>query len=91
MPVYMVLAVGYALNILIVPFSLVISVFRETKLFVVTGFVQLIVTIFGNIIFIPRLGMMGVAYTFLCAMMVQVCVMVGIALYLLKKKNLVVV
>lgn len=90
MPVYMILAAGYALNIFIVPFSLVISVFNRTQLFVVTGVIQMVTTVVGNVLFIPTFGVIGAAYTFAVAMIVQLCVTVGIAAYLLKKKEFIV-
>lgn len=88
MPVYLVLAYGILLNILIVPFSLVITVYNRTTITAAMSFIQLFLTVAVTIVLIKEYGIMGVAYTFVASMVAQLIWNVSWALYLLKKHEL---
>jgi len=90
MPIYLILAYGYLLNVLVIPFSLVISVFNKTELMVISSILQLVINLVGNIVFIPLYGIMGAAYTFAFSVIILVIWNVASARYLLKKVELVI-
>lgn len=90
MPIYIILAYGYLLNVLAIPFSLVISVFNKTELATISSVLQLVINLVGNIVFIPLYGIMGAAYTFAFSVMILIIWNVVSALYLLKKVELVI-
>lgn len=90
MPLYVILAYSLMGNIFALPFSLIISVFNRTHLVAYSGFVQFIIMIVGNLMFIPRYGIMGAAYTFALSMGILVLWNIVCALYLLKKHDLVI-
>jgi O-antigen/teichoic acid export membrane protein len=90
MPLYVILAYSLMGNIFALPFSLIISVFNRTHLVAYSGFVQFAIMIIGNLMFIPRYGIMGAAYTFALSMGVLVLWNIVCALYLLKKHDLVI-
>lgn len=87
MPIYLILAYGMLLNIVSVPFSLVMNVYNRTSLTAASSLIQLVLTIVLTLIFIRWYGIMGVAYTFAFSMVTQVAWNVGWALYLLKKQE----
>lgn len=90
MPIYLILAYGYLLNVLVIPFSLIISVFNKTELTTISSILQLVINLVGNIVFIPLYGIMGAAYTFAFSVIILVVWNVVSALYLLKKVELVI-
>ena len=90
MPIYLILAYGYLLNVLVIPFSLVINTYNKTELIAVSGVIQLCINLAGNLVFIPLYGIMGAAYTFAFSVVVLVMWNVVTALYLLKKSELVI-
>ncbi len=85
MPIYVILAYGYLLGVLVVPFSLVINVFNKTHWVTVSGVMQMVVTLVGNIIFIPLYGIMGAAYTFAVGAILTFIWNVALAVVLLKR------
>lgn len=91
MPLYLILAYGYLLNILVMPFSLSISIFNKTEYLVFSGFVQTVINIVGNIILIPKYGIIGAGFTFIISSIVLAAWNVAIALYLIRKKEIVIV
>lgn len=90
MPVYLILAYGYLLNILIVPFSLLVNVFNRTYWIAVSGVMQVAVILIGNAVFIPTYGIMGAAYTFALATAFIFIWNIALAVYLFKKVDLVI-
>lgn len=90
MPLYVILAYSLMGNIFALPFSLIISVFNRTHLVAYSGLVQFMIMIIGNLMSIPRYGIMGAAYTFALSMGVLVVWNIVCALYLLKKHDLVI-
>ena len=91
MPVYLVLAYSLMLNILVIPFSLAITVFNRTNLVALSGLLQLVVSVAANMAFIPIFGVMGAAYAFGLGIIVSLLYNMACAVYLIKKKDLTVV
>lgn len=87
MPLYVILSYSTLLNVLAIPFSLVITVFNKTHISTIFIFAQLLVNVVGNFIFIPRYGIMGAAYTFAFSSVMLFLWNLVWALYLLKKKD----
>lgn len=87
MPLYVILAYGTLLNVLAIPFSLAINIFNRTHISVIFVFVQLLINIVGNFIFIPRYGIMGAAYTFAVSNVLLFLWNLTLSLYLIKKKD----
>ena len=87
MPVYLLLAYSLLFNILAIPFSLTITIFNKTHIMAAASFVQMIILIVCNLIFIPRYGIMGVAYTYIISVAASFVWNVVWALYLIKKKD----
>jgi transcription elongation factor GreA len=85
MSIYLVLAYGMLLNIVSVPFSLIMNVYNRTSIIAASSIIQLIFTIVVTLIFVRWYGIMGVAYTFVFSMVTQIIWNVGWALHLLKK------
>lgn len=88
--VYLVLAYSLVLNLITVPFSLVITVYNRTYMMAFSGVVQLIVNVVGTILLIPRFGVIGAGYTFMLGIIVAVFYNIGCAYYLLKNKEIIV-
>lgn len=91
MPVYIVLSYGILFNLLAIPFSLVITIFNKTSLTAAAGVLQLVANMLLNFIFIPRYGVMGAAYTFACSILLSLAYSIFCTLYLLKKREIVIV
>ncbi|HSR89227.1 MAG TPA: oligosaccharide flippase family protein [Candidatus Udaeobacter sp.] len=91
MPVYLILASSLALNILSTPFSIIITIFNQTRLVFVSALLGLLINIIGNVLFVPRFGVMGSAYTFALGVIFSLCFNIVCALYLFKKRDLVIV
>jgi O-antigen/teichoic acid export membrane protein len=89
-PIYLVLAYGTLAYIIIIPFSLSITVYNKTYIAALAGVFQLILNVVLNLLLIPRFGVMGVAYTFTITNVVQLLWDIGWSIYLLNKKELVV-
>ena len=87
MPLYVILAYGTLLSVLAIPFTLAIIVFNRTYIATISCFVQLLINVVGNFIFIPRYGIMGAAYTFAASSVVMFMWSLVWALYLMKKKD----
>ncbi|MEK7172825.1 MAG: oligosaccharide flippase family protein, partial [Patescibacteria group bacterium] len=90
MPVYLILAFSLLLNILAIPFSMTVVVFNKTHIMAVATLVQTILFVVCNLLFIPRYGIMGSAYTYVISMLANFVWNAVWALYLLKKKDLIV-
>ncbi len=87
MPLYVILAYGTLLSVLAIPFTLAIIVFNRTHIATISGFMQLLINVVGNFIFIPRYGIMGAAYTFAASSLAMFVWNFAWALYLIKKKD----
>lgn len=87
MPIYVVLSYSTLLNILIIPFSLVIIIFHRTYITIISNFIQLVILVGCNFTFIPVYGMMGAAYTFAVSNVVLFLFTSMYAVYLIKKKD----
>lgn len=87
MPLYVILAYGTLLSVLAIPFSLAIMVFNRTHISTMFVFMQLLINVVGNFIFIPRYGIMGAAYTFAASNVALFLWNLVWALYLIKKKD----
>ncbi len=90
LPVYLILAYSLVLNLLSVPFSLVITAYNRTYLMAFSGVVQLMINIIGTILLIPRFGIMGAGYTFLLGIVVSVVYNMVCSYYLLRYKKIIV-
>jgi O-antigen/teichoic acid export membrane protein len=90
MPVYLLLAYGHVLNIIIIPFSLVINIFNKTYLMVFSAIINLLINVLGSLTLIPLYGIMGVVYTFVFSMVFMLFWHIVVAVFLIKKVNLVV-
>jgi O-antigen/teichoic acid export membrane protein len=64
MPLYAIMSVSYLAYVLVIPPSLIITAYRETRAFAVIGISQIAITIISNCLFIPRLGAAGAAWAF---------------------------
>ena len=91
MPVYLILAYGFLLNILAIPFSMAVTIFNKTHIMAIGAFFQLVLMVICNLVFIPRYGIMGVAYTYIISLVALFAWNVAWAFYLIKKKDFVVV
>ncbi len=87
MPVYLILAYSLLLNIISIPFSLIITVFNKTNLVAMSGVLQIIINVVFNFILLPRFGLMGAAYTFGIGLLVGLLYNVVCALFLFKKRD----
>lgn len=87
MPVYLILAYSLLLNILAIPFSTTVVVFNRTHIMAVAAFFQAVLLIVCNLLFIPRYGIIGSAYTYIISQVAQFMWNLTLALYLLKKKD----
>ena len=87
MPIYLVLAYGFLLNILAIPFSMAVTIFNKTHIMAIGAFFQTAILIICNLIFIPRYGIMGVAYTYIISLVGNFVWNTVWALYLIKKKD----
>ena len=87
MPVYLILAYSLLLNILIIPFSMAIVVFNRTHIMAVATFFQIALLIICNLLFIPRYGIIGAAYTYVIIEVITFIFNIMVALYLIKKKD----
>ena len=90
MPVYLILSYSWLLNFLSVPFSMTITIFNRTHIMAIATFFQTIIFVVCNLVFIPRYGIMGAAYTYVISLLAQFVWNLLWALYLIKKKDLVV-
>lgn len=90
MPIYLILAYSMLLNVLAIPFSMAITIFNKTHLMAIGAFFQTALLIICNLIFIPRYGIMGVAYTYLVSLVANFAWNTVWAYYLIKKKDFVV-
>ena len=90
MPVYLILAYSLLLNILAIPFSMTIVVFNKTHIMTIATFINLVIFVAFNLVFIPRYGIMGAAYTYVISMLANFVWNTVWAIYLIKKKNFVV-
>jgi len=87
MPVYLILAYSMLLNILIIPFSMTIIVFNRTHIMAVATFFQIALLIVCNLLFIPRYGIIGAAYTYVIIQVATFILNLMVALYFFKKKD----
>ncbi|MBI2037818.1 MAG: oligosaccharide flippase family protein [Candidatus Magasanikbacteria bacterium] len=87
MPVYLILAYGYLLTVLAVPFSLVINVFNKTHWVAISGVAQILINLAANMVFIPMYGIMGAAYAFAMATIFTFLWNVALAIYFLTRKE----
>lgn len=87
MSVYLILAYSLLFNILIIPFSMAIIVFNRTHIMAVTTFFQIALLIICNLLFIPRYGIIGAAYTYVIIGAITFIFNIILALYLIKKKD----
>lgn len=85
LPVYLILAYSLVFNILVIPFSQVITAFNRTDLMAYSGIIQSLVNLGGGVVLIPRFGLMGAGYTFMFGILVSVIYNIVNSLYLLKK------
>lgn len=90
MPVYLILACSILLNVLVIPFSMTVTIFNKTHIMTMGAFVQVAILVICNLIFIPLYGIMGAAYTFVVSNVVQFLWNLTWALYLIKKKDFVI-
>ncbi len=91
MPVYLVLAYSLILNIVAIPFALTITIFNKTHLAFFAALLGALINVVGNILLIPRFGVMGSAYTFGLGIFFSLVYNAICAVYLIKKRDLVVV
>jgi O-antigen/teichoic acid export membrane protein len=89
--VYLVLAYSLVFNLLVIPFSLIIVAYNRTDLMAASGIIQFVVNIVGTVLLIPRFGVMGAAYTYAFGILVAVLYNIACAMYLLKRKEIIVV
>jgi O-antigen/teichoic acid export membrane protein len=87
MPIYLILSYSLLLNILAIPFSLIINIYNKTHLSAISGVIQIILNIVGNMIFIPRYGIMGVPFTFAFSNVFQIAWNSSWAVYYLRNKD----
>ncbi len=90
MPVYLILAYGMLLNVLVIPFSMTVTVFNRTHIMAMGAFFQTVLLIICNLIFIPRYGIMGTAYTYIISLVGNFVWNAVWAYYLIKKKDFVI-
>jgi O-antigen/teichoic acid export membrane protein len=90
MPVYLILAYSLLLNVMVIPFSIAISMFNKTILTAISGIIQIVLNIAGSMVFIPLYGIMGVPLTFALSMVFQVIWNVAWATYLFKTKEIII-
>jgi O-antigen/teichoic acid export membrane protein len=90
MPVYLILAYSLMLNILAIPFSLTVMVFNRTNLVAFSGVLQLVLSVFANMFFIPAFGIIGAAYAFGLGIAASLIYNMACAFYLIKKGNLII-
>lgn len=88
LPIYLILSWSMMLNLLVIPFSLVITAYNQTRLLAISGFMQLIVNVVFNLLLIPQYGVRGAAYTFMIGLGFAVVYVMISAGYLLKYKKL---
>ncbi|TSC85034.1 MAG: Polysaccharide biosynthesis protein CapF [Parcubacteria group bacterium Gr01-1014_13] len=91
MPVYLILAYGFLLNILAIPFSMTVTIFNKTHIMAIGAFFQLVLLVICNLVFIPRYGIMGVAYTYIISLVANFLWNLIWAFFLIKKKDFIVV
>lgn len=87
MPVYLILAFGALLNILAIPFSLIINVYNKTSLYAISGVLQLFINIGLNFWLIPAYGVEGAAYAYVLGLAFSVAYTMLCAGYLLKYRE----
>jgi PST family polysaccharide transporter len=90
MPIYVILAMSLTLNLLVIPFSLIIYAFNKTRYMTVSGVIQLVVNVLGNFYFITTFGLIGAAYTFVLGIVCSVLYNIVCAIYLIKQEEIVV-
>ncbi len=90
MPVYLILAYGFLLNILAIPFSMTVTIFNKTHIVAIGAFFQLAILVISNLVFIPRYGIMGVAYTYILSLVANFVWNTVWAFYLIKKKDFII-
>ncbi len=90
MPIYLILAYGFLLNILAIPFSMAVTIFNKTHIMAIGAFFQTALLVICNLIFIPRYGIMGVAYTYIISLVGNFVWNTVWAFYLIKKKDFVI-
>lgn len=87
MPLYLVLSVSMLLSLIAIPFSLVITVYNKTQLVAFSGFLQLIINVVLNFLFIPKFGNLGAALTFALGIILSLLYNWFCAAYLLKTQQ----
>lgn len=85
MPVFLVLSFAMLFNVLAIPFSLAVTAFNRTKIVAMSGVIQMFIMVICNLLFIPRFGIIGSAYTFTIGMIVQFAWNFVWSAYLLEK------
>ncbi len=91
MPLYLILAFNMLLNILSVPFSMLVTIFNKTHIITASSFFQLIILVICNMFFIPKYGIIGVAYTHTVVLAVNLVWNLGWSIFLIKRRELKVV
>lgn len=88
MPIYLILAYSILLNVLVIPFSIAVTVFNKTHIMAIASFFQLLLLVICNLVFIPRYGIMGVTYTYVVTLVANFLWNMLWALYLIKKSKM---
>ncbi|MDD2807881.1 MAG: oligosaccharide flippase family protein [Patescibacteria group bacterium] len=88
--VYLILSGAMIISFVTIPFSLVITVFNQTKLVALSGLIQLLFNYFGNLFFIPQYGVMGAGFTFIIGVAFSLFFNWFWSVYLLRYKQIVI-
>lgn len=88
MPLYLVLSYSMLINVLAIPFSLIITVYNRTELVAFAGVIQLVLNVILCFVLIPRYGLLGAGYVFGLGIVVAQIYNAVAAWYLIRKKEL---
>lgn len=88
MPLYVLFAYATLVNIITIPFSLLISVFKKVHLTAYSAVIQLFLSVLCNFIFIPKYGILGAGYSFVVVIGFQTVWYLGWAWCLVKKEQI---
>lgn len=90
MPIYLILAYSMLTTIMATPFSLAITAFNRTQIGAMAGVLQMFIVTICNLVFIPRYGIVGAAYTFAITNVAQMVWAMAWSVYLIKKKEFII-
>lgn len=87
-PVYMFLSYSMLISFIAIPTSLIITTFNKTQFVAYSGFLQLIINVVLNLLFIPRFGVIGAAYTFALGAVIASLYSAACSVYLINKGHI---